>query len=153
VVSHNQITELYNYRSCIWSQELGSRLLRGASMKREAGTSLIETVAALALLGIISAVFLVALAASSSSRALADEHASARILAESQMEYVRQLDYATSYEASTTISAKYPHYTTEIDVDTLRNGHIQKITITIRHRSEGMTVLESYKVRRYDDFS
>ncbi len=122
-------------------------------MKGESGTSLIETVAALALLGIISAVFLGALATSSNSRALADEHASARILAESQMEYVRQLDYASSYEASPAIAAEYPGYSTVIDVDNMRNGNVQKITITARHHGEDITVLESYKVRRADDAS
>ncbi len=122
-------------------------------MKREAGFSLIETIAALALMGIISAVFLGALATSSNSRALADEHVSARILAESQMEDVRQLDYASSYEASPSIPAKYPGYTADIDVENMRNGHIQKITITVSHRSSDITVLESYKVRRTNDTS
>jgi prepilin-type N-terminal cleavage/methylation domain-containing protein len=122
-------------------------------MKREAGFSLLETIAALALLGIISAVFLGALATSSNSRALADEHVSARILAESQMEHVRQLDYASSYEASPAISAKYPGYSTAIDVENMRNGHIQKVTITVSHRNSNITVLESYKARRTNETS
>jgi len=122
-------------------------------MKREAGFSLLETIAALALLGIISAVFLGALATSSNSRALADEHVSARILAESQMEYVRQLDYAAYYEASPSISARYPGYSTDVDVENMRNGHIQKITVTVSHRNADITILESYKVRRTNETS
>ena len=55
---------------------------------------------ALMLMGIISVVFLGALAISSNGRFIADKQASAKILAESQMEHVKKQVYATSYEAS-----------------------------------------------------
>ena len=116
-------------------------------MKRETGSTLIEAIVALALLGIIGAVFLGALATSSSTRALADEHASARILAESQMENIRRQDYSFSYDPPL-IPAEYTSYSTRIDVENLRNGNIQKITITARHHDRDITALESYKTNR-----
>ena len=61
-------------------------------MNGEKGTSLLETVVSLALMGILAAAFLSALATASSSRLNADEYASGRILAESQMENVKKQD-------------------------------------------------------------
>ena len=116
-------------------------------MKSEIGASLLETLVALALLGIISVVFLGALATSSSARLIADEHASARILAESQMENLKKQDYASSYN-STAISTVYAGYSATADIDNLRNGSIQKITVTVSHHGRDVTTLESYKVTR-----
>jgi type II secretory pathway pseudopilin PulG len=116
-------------------------------MKSETGSSLIETVVALALLGIIGVTFLGALATTSNSRLIADEHASARILAESQMESIKKQTYASSYEP-VPIPMDYPGYSAAIDVDNMRNGNIQKITVTIRHHDRDIETLESYKVNR-----
>jgi len=116
-------------------------------MKGEAGTSLLETIVALALLGIIGVAFLSALATTSSARSIADEHTSARILSESQMENIKKQDYASSYDP-VAISDEYPGYSATVDVDTLRNGSIQKITVTIQHHSRDVEALESYKVSR-----
>jgi len=116
-------------------------------MRNERGVSLIETVIALALLGIIGVAFLSALATSSDARSIADEHASARILAESQMEEIKKQTYAFSYDPIS-IPVEYPGYSATIDVDNLRNGNIQKITISIRHHDRGIETLESYKGNR-----
>ena len=116
-------------------------------MKSERGTSLIETLVALALLGIIGVAFLSALATSSNARSIADEHVSARILAESQMENIKKQTYAFSYDP-VPIPAEYPGYSAAIDVDNLRNGNIQKITVTIRHHDRDIKTLESYKGNR-----
>ena len=116
-------------------------------MKSEIGSSLIETVVALALLGIIGVAFLSALATTSNSRLIADEHASARILAESQMEDIKKQTYSFSY-GPVPISAEYPGYSAAVNIDNLRNGNIQKITVTIRHHDRNIETLESYKVNR-----
>ena len=116
-------------------------------MKGETGTSLLETIVALALLGIIAVVFLGTLATTSSARSIADEHASSRILAESQMENLKKQEYSSSYDP-VAISGDYPGYTASVDVQTLRNGSIQKITVTIRHHNRDIESLESYKVSR-----
>ena len=116
-------------------------------MKSEIGSSLIETAVALVLLGIIGAAFLSALATTSNTRLIADEHASARILAESQMENIKKKTYAFSYDP-VLVPAEYPGYTAVIDIDNLRNGNIQKISITIRHHDRDIETLESYKGNR-----
>ena len=118
-------------------------------IKSEKGTSLLETIVALALLGIIGMSFLSGLATTSTARATADERASAKILAESQMENLKKQGYAYSYNA-TTIPDEYAGYSAEIDVENMKNSHIQKITITIRHHNHDVLTLESYKVRRSD---
>lgn len=120
---------------------------RGKQMKGESGASLVEALVALVLLGIIGASFLGSLSTSSNTRVIADEHASARILAESQMEDIKKRTYAFSYDPAP-ISSDYPGYSAEIDVDTLRNGNIQKITVTISHHDKDITELESFKVNR-----
>ena len=119
----------------------------GKQMKGEKGSSLIETIVALGLLGIIGIAFLSAVATASNSRLIADEHASARILSESQMENIKKLAYSFSYDPAT-IPSGYAGYSAVIDVDNLRNGNIQKITVTIRHHNRDISKLESYKVSR-----
>ena len=116
-------------------------------MSSERGTSLLETIIALALLAIIGAVFLGALATSSTTRLIADEQASARILAESQMENIKKQTYTFSYDPAP-IPAEYPGYAVTTDVDNMRNGNIQKITVTVSHHDRDVTILESYKVNR-----
>lgn len=115
-------------------------------MKGEKGLSLIETIAAVALLGLIGASFLGGLATTSTARVTADERASAKILAETIMENVKKQVYSTSY--SFTIPDEYDGYTATIDADAERNNNIQKITVTIHHRDNDVITLESYKVNR-----
>lgn len=119
----------------------------GKQMKGERGASLIEALIALALLGFIGISFLGGLATTSNSRLIADEHASARALASSQMEDIREQDYALHYDP-VSIPPDYPGYSASIDVENLRNSNIQKITITVRHHNKDITQLESYKVNR-----
>ena len=116
-------------------------------MKNEAGTSLLETIIALALLGIIVASILGALGTSSSARSTADAHAAARVLAKSQMEYLREQTYAFSYDTAP-IPTEYPGYTAVLNVENIRNGNLQKLDITIRYHNQDVETLESYKVNR-----
>ncbi len=113
----------------------------------EKGASLIEALVALAILGFIGVAFLGALATSSSTRLIADEHVSARIIAESQIEDIKKQTFAFSYDPSP-IPPGYPGYSATVDVESMRNGNIQKITVSVRHRNKTITTLESYKVNR-----
>ncbi|HEY41957.1 MAG TPA: type II secretion system protein [Dehalococcoidia bacterium] len=116
-------------------------------MSGERGNTLVEAAVALALIGIIGVCFLSAVATSSSSRMIADEQTSGRILAESQMEELRKMSYALTYDPIP-ISDEYASYSAVVDIDPFRNGSIQKITVTITHRNKEVATLESYKVNR-----
>jgi type II secretory pathway pseudopilin PulG len=116
-------------------------------MKSEKGSTLIEAVVALALLGAIGGSFLSALATTSSSRSISNEHTTARILAASQMESILNEVYDFSYDPIE-VPPEYNGYTTTIDIANLFDGNIQKITITVRHNDKYITKLESYKVIR-----
>lgn len=123
--------------------------LRGGLMNRQTGSSLLETIVALALLGIIGVAFLSALATSSNARSIADEHVTSRILAESQMEDIKKQAYSNSGNYTyVPILAEYPGYSILTpQVASLGSG-IQKITITVRHHNKSVHILESYKVDR-----
>lgn len=113
----------------------------------ERGFSLLETILALALLGIISASFLGGLATSSKARMIADEKVSARILAESQMENYKIQPFMPTYSANETILADFPGYSVTTNVTSLGTG-IQKIILTVEHSDRDVHVLEGYKVDR-----
>lgn len=115
-------------------------------IKGEKGLSLIDTIAAVALLGVISASFLSGLATTSTSRVTADERASAKILAETIMENVRKQPYDSTYNY--TIPDDFSGYTATINATKQRNNNIQLVTVTVHHRDRDVLALESYKVSR-----
>ncbi len=125
--------------------------------RSEAGVSLIETLIALALLGLIAVAFLSGLVTVSKATILADERATAESLARSAMEYVKAAPYADSYSAPTPGGEDYSGYLPTIGVESLPDPNeppygllvgIQKITVTIEHDDESVLVVEGYKVKR-----
>ena len=113
-------------------------------MKSEKGMTLLETILALAILGIISAAFLSGVAATSAARVTADEKASGKILAETIMEDIKKQPYDPSYNV--TIPDDFGGYSVNITV--LENNNIQDITVGIRHHGRDVLTLQSYKVNR-----
>ena len=114
--------------------------------KSQKGISLIETVVAVAIMGIIAVAFLSALATTSSARAVNSERTSAKILAEGIIENIKAEDYSLTYEA--VVPAEFAGYTAEVTTAAERNGNIQKITVTISHQGHEVLTLDSYKVDR-----
>ncbi len=118
----------------------------------EAGVTLIEALVALAILGIVAAVFLSGLATTAKANFIIDEQATAESLARSQMEYAKTVAYvyeATEYTAAPIpASVDYADYSVSIYAEPLNNPDdgIQKVTISVRHHSEEVITLESYKV-------
>ena len=120
----------------------------------ESGVTLLETLVALAILGLVAVALLSGLTTAARATIIADEQATAESLARSQMEYVKTLNYVydtTEYPPAPILSAQdYLNYSATIAVASLRNPDdgIQKITVTVKRAEEEVIKLEGYKVDR-----
>ena len=117
-------------------------------IKGEKGFSLIETLVALALLGIIGVSFFNGLATTSTARATADERVSSKILAEILMESVKKQSYNLSANYTYAVPDEFAGYSAELTVENIRNDYLQKLTFTIYQKDDETFTLESYKSRR-----
>jgi len=132
------------------------RFLRTLSIftGRESGVTFIETVVALAILGVIAVTFLNGLTTASKATFIADERATAESLARSQMEWVKNTSYsynATEYSPAPIPSGgDYVNYAAIIAAEPLHNPDdgIQKITVTVKRSDKGVIKLEGYKADR-----
>jgi prepilin-type N-terminal cleavage/methylation domain-containing protein len=115
-------------------------------MKSEKGTTLIEVVMAMALLGIIGAALLGGTATTSTARATADERSAAKILAETAIEQVKKAEFESSY--SFTVPPEYAGYTVDLTVDNIMLDNLEKVTATVEHHGRVVFTLESYKSNR-----
>ena len=121
-------------------------------MNSEKGFAFIETVIALALLGIIAAAFLSGLATSSKATVIANDQVTAVSLAQTQIEWVKKAEYiydATGYSAAPIPSGQdYTGYSVQIDSEPLNSPDdgIQKITVTVKHWDKDALQLDVYKV-------
>jgi prepilin-type N-terminal cleavage/methylation domain-containing protein len=120
--------------------------MRKLKLKSEKGISLIETICAVAIMGIIAVAFLSALATTSTARATNEERTSAKILAESIMENIKTENYTTVFDP--VIPPEFPGYTANVIITNERNGNIQKIVVTITHKGQEVLSLEDYKMDR-----
>ncbi len=120
------------------------------------GTTLIEVLIAIALLGMIAVPFLTALSTSSRALIIADERTTAESLVRSEIEYVKSCDYdyetvshpSASYEHADVPSPDYPGYTVSVGVEALNDTDdgIQKITVTVERDGEVVLITSTYKV-------
>jgi type II secretory pathway pseudopilin PulG len=113
-----------------------------------------ETVIAVAILGVVSASFLNGLTTTSRSVFITDEHSTAESLAESQLESVKNSHYSyntTSYTASPIPDSKdYLQYSAIVLAEPLHtpDSGIQKITVIVQRSGKAVFNLEGYKVDR-----
>lgn len=119
-------------------------------MRSEKGTTLIELVVAVALLGILSASFLGSTSTASKATRVSEHKVTAESLARSEIEYIKVAPYAAEYLVNPdldipdgwTISepaVEYPH-----GVD----DGIQEVTITVMNGGEEILSVCIYKVDR-----
>lgn len=122
--------------------------------RRESGTTLLETLVALAILGTIVVIFLGGIIGTTKAASLADEQTTAESLAQSQMEWTQNATYipsTTQYTPAALPDGKdYINYSANIAATSLHNPDdgIQKITVTIQRSGKSVVTLEGYKVDR-----
>ena len=127
---------------------------RTAGKEAQSGTAFIETLVALALLGLVALAFLSGLTTTSRAEIISDEQSTAESLARSQMDFVKEADYApeaTSYSpAAIPSDTDYTGYSATVAALPLHSPDdgIQKITVTIQRSGNTILVLEGYKVDR-----
>ncbi|MFC1916008.1 prepilin-type N-terminal cleavage/methylation domain-containing protein [Chloroflexota bacterium] len=120
----------------------------------ESGLTFIETVVALAILGVISVAFLSGLTNAYKSVFIADEQTTAESLAQSQMEWGKTVPYVigtTEYTpAPLPGGGDYVNYSVNITAEPLHDPDegLQKITVTIQHFDKEIVELEGYKGQR-----
>jgi prepilin-type N-terminal cleavage/methylation domain-containing protein len=114
--------------------------------KSEKGITLIEVLVSLAVFSIIAVAVLGSLGTSSKVVNATGARETAKNLAESQMEYIKGLDYAASYTAAP-VGAEYNGFTPTINTTAQGDNYLQKITISITWGSQNIYTLEGYKVR------
>lgn len=116
------------------------------------GFTLIEVLIGMVIISLIAVGYLSALTASSKASMTTDQSDTARAIAQSQMEYVKEQSFSTNgnYNKDTTILSEYPGY----DVLPIvgipaaeRDSLIQKITITVTYNGQTITTLEDCKTR------
>ena len=122
------------------------RCKAGKNMKSEKGSTLLEVLISLALMGTIAVLFLQSAMTSAGARVQADERASAKVLAESIIDTVKKMDYSSAYDVS--IPPEYSGYTAELTVSYLESEDIQQLTVVVSHEGREILTLQNYKVNR-----
>ncbi len=111
------------------------------------GLGLVESLAAVAILGTAVVAFVVALSAGSIAVREQDQQVVAQSLVRTQLEYIKGLSYdITSYPTVDTLEG----YTISVEVASIpdTDADIQKITVTISRDGEDLLSVEDYKVNR-----
>ena len=114
------------------------------------GTTLIEVLIAIAILGMIAAPFLTALSTSSRALIVADERTTAESLVRSQIEYVRSQEYDANGTYAEIADVPVGYNVSLSNVTNLEDG-LQKITITVERNNDKLVLITSTYKARYSD--
>ena len=119
-------------------------------MKDNKGFAFLETVVALALLGVVAAVFLNSIGTAAKATMVAEGEVTAESLARCEMEYIKSCAYqdsATEYPLAPTLNIPNRWSMPEPTVEALDDG-IQKVTITVQRDGNSELSVVMHKVDR-----
>lgn len=105
-------------------------------MKSQKGFALIDVLLALAILSIAIFGTMSTLLGSTKTTIKSDQTDTARIIAQAQLEYIKEQPFSTSgYSADPTIMTMYPGYTATVITSSAqsRDANIQKINIAVSY--------------------
>jgi len=122
-------------------------------MKDERGFSLLETLVALAILGVAAAVFLSSLATTSKATIINEEQTLAESLVRSQVEYVKSCTYqpgTSEYDVNPALTVPVNWSVPPPAVAPLHGSDdgIQIVTVSALRNGETILSVETYKVDR-----
>jgi prepilin-type N-terminal cleavage/methylation domain-containing protein len=124
----------------------------GRAVKSDKGFAFVETIVALALLGIIAAVLLSSVGTATKATMVADEQVTAESLARSEIEYIKNCAYqyqVTEYPIDSTLDIPSGwSVNTAVEAISDRGSDIQKVTITVQRGGENELSVITYKVDR-----
>ena len=122
--------------------------MRGIGFSRERGAGLVESLIAVAIVGVAITALVAALSTGSMAAQRTDERVTAENLARAQMEYTKAQTYLGAPALYTTIAAPNG-YSISAEATSIsgRDADIQKITVTITYDGDTFA-LEGFKVDR-----
>jgi len=113
-----------------------------SQLKEQRGQGLLETVAAVGILGVVGVAFMMALSTGFRGTETVNQVAAENNLAVTALEKAISLSYASSYAPS--ISTP-PGYSFSIAVTPLYDGNLQKVAVTVFRDGNAKFTLEAYK--------
>jgi len=123
--------------------------------RNQKGLTLIEVLIAIAILGMIAVPFLTALSTSSRALIIADERTTAESLVRTEMEYVKNSTYNSTFSYQDSHYAGYSVNVTGVPINSttgaaLPSGdkNIQNITVQVYHGAKLVLTTSTYKVDR-----
>jgi len=113
------------------------------------GVGLVETLVAVAILGVTLVTLLAAISTGSIGVATTEERVTAENLARSQLEYAKSQSYLTTPASYATVTPPVG-YTLSAEATSIPEGDssIQKITVTVTRDGDILLIVEDYKVDR-----
>ncbi len=122
-------------------------------MKSELGFSLMETLVALAILGIVAAIFLSGMATTTKANIVTDKKATAESLVFGEIEYVKNYEYqldASDYPVDPALIIPEGWVVPQPVVALVHatDDGVQKVTVTAQYNGESVLSVDLYKVDR-----